>query len=360
MTSNSFQIGGKLELAASAGKFSIEGFLAVDALLQSGQPSLILDLDAKLQLKAWGVNLFAVRLTGTLSGTDPWHVQGKATFEIWIFDYSVSVDHTFGSPSTTPVALPAVDVRAQVLAALRDTRSWRAEPPAAGQSAVSLRTPAGDTNLVLHPLGHLRVSQRVVPLGMDIARVGNARPSGPNRFAITSVTVGGSPVSAPSINDRFARAQYFDMTDDQKLAAPAFESMPSGVEIGAQSLSHGPAVAASADYETLIYDAPTGTTSNGPAYTLSASQVITLSRSAAPTTRPGRGKYSGPARKVAVAGPRYVVASTDDLTPRPVPGTDGGATTSYSAALAAMRTAVARDPAQRARLQVLAWEKALA
>jgi hypothetical protein len=360
MTSNSFQIGGKVELAASAGKFSIEGFLAVDALFQSGQPSLILDLDAKLQLKAYGVNLFAVRLTGTLSGTEPWHVKGKATFEIWIFDYSVSVDHTFGSPSATPPALPAVDVRAQVLAALRDPRSWRTDPPLAGQSAVTLRTSAADTSLVLHPLGNLRVSQRVAPLGMDIARIGNARPSGPTRFDITSVTVGGSSVTRQPINDRFARGQFFDMTDDQKLAAPAFEAMPAGVEIGAQNLSHGPSVAASADYETLIYDAPTGTTTTGNPYTLSASQVVALSRTAASAARPGRRKYSGPPRKVGVAGPRYVVASTDNLTPRAVVGTDGGATSTYSAAVAAMRAQVARDPAQRGQLQVLAWEKALA
>jgi hypothetical protein len=257
------------------------------------------------------------------------------------------------------VALPAVDVRGLVLAALRDPRSWRTEPPAAGQTAVTLRTSTSDTSLVLHPLGQLRVSQRVVPLGMDIARFGNARPSGPNRFTITNASLGGVPVTAPTINDRFARSQFFDMTDDQKLTAPAFESMPSGVEIGTQMVFNGPPVAASAADEKLIYDMPTRTTTPGDTYTVSPAQVITLARSSeASATRPGRGKYSGPARKVAVAGPRYVVASTNDLTPQAVPGTDAGATTSYSAALAAMRTAIAANPAQRGQLQVLAWEKA--
>jgi hypothetical protein len=352
MTSNSFQIGGKLELAASAGKFSIEGFLAIDALLQSGQPSLILDLDAKLQLKAYGVTLFAVRLTGTLSGTEPWHVKGKATFEIWIFDYSVSVDHTFGSPRTTTVALPLVDVRAQMLAALRDARSWRADPPPSGQSAVSLRTSAADTTLLLHPLGSLRVAQRVAPLDMDIVRVGNSRPSGPTRFSITHATVGGGEVARRPINDRFARAQFFDMTDDQKLAAPAFENMPAGVEIGAQSLSHGPSVSASADYETLIYDMPSGTTTSGATYSMTPSQVLTLT--------PTRHTPRVTSRRVVVAGPRYVVASTDDMTPQAVAGTDDGATSSYSAAWAAMRAEVARDPTRRNQLQVVAWEKTLA
>jgi hypothetical protein len=359
MTSNSFQLGGKLELALSAGKFSLEGFFTFDALIQSGQPSLILDLDAKLQLKAHGANLFAVRLTGTLSGTEPWHVKGKATFEIWIFDYSVSVDHTFGSPRTTAPSLPLVDVRSQLLTALRDSRSWRADPPALGQSAVVLRTSATDSALVVHPLGSLRVSQRVAPLDMDIARVGNARPSGPTRFTITHAFVGGTHADTQPVNERFARSQFFEMTDDQKLAAPAFEAMPAGVEIGAQTLTHGPAVGASAAYETLIYDAQAGTSAPGDTYTLSASQVTTLSGSAASAPRVGRAKYSGPARKVAVAGPRYVVASTDDLTPQAVPGTDSGATASYTAALAAVRAAVDHDPTLRGQLQVLAWETAL-
>jgi hypothetical protein len=361
MTSNSFQIGGKLELVASAGKFSIEGFLAIDALFQSGQPSIILDLDAKLQLKAWGVNLFAVRLTGTLSGTEPWHVKGKATFEIWIFDYSVSVDHTFGSPSTTPPALPSVDVRSQILTALRDTRNWRADPPALGQSTVALRTAANDPSLLVHPLGMLRVSQRVAPLDMDFAHIGNARPSGPARFSVTAVTVNGAPVDSRKISEKFARAQYFDMSDDQKLAAPSFEAMPAGVEVGTQRLTHGPEVAASAEYETLIYDAPTGTTSStAERYTLSANQVVSFARTAAASVAPpGQMKYrGGVAKRVAVAGPRYVVASTDTLAPQVVAGTDAGATPSYSAAVAAMRAAVASNPAQRGQLQVLAWERA--
>jgi hypothetical protein len=83
---------GQVEFAASASS-SVEGFLSIEALFQSGQPSLILDLDAKLQLKSLRRQSVRGPLIGTLSGTEPWHVKGKATLRS-DFDYSVSVDHT--------------------------------------------------------------------------------------------------------------------------------------------------------------------------------------------------------------------------------------------------------------------------
>ena len=94
----------------------------------------------------------------------------------------------------------------------------------------------------------------------------------------------------------------------------------------------------------------------GDPYTLTPTQVVTFSRT---TARPARTKYLGPSKRVAVSGPRYVIASTDDLTPQAVAGTDAGATASYAAALAAMRAEVARNPARREQLQVVAWERAV-
>ena len=107
----------------------------------------------------------------------------------------------------------------------------------------------------MHPLGRLAVNQRVVPLGLTVDRVGQARPAGGARFNIDPfATVGGRPMPTSPLNDKFARAQYFDMTDDEKLAAPAFESMPAGVEIGTSGVTFGMGVQSTTDYETLIYD----------------------------------------------------------------------------------------------------------
>ena len=127
-TPNTFQVGGSIHAFASAGKFSIDGFLSVEALIDRHEGTFFIDLEARLQLKAWGVNLFMVSFKGTLSGPSPIRVKGKATFSIWIFDYSVPIDVNLGSIGAPP-ALPVADVLPVLLTALRSPQNWSAELP---------------------------------------------------------------------------------------------------------------------------------------------------------------------------------------------------------------------------------------
>ena len=350
VTSNSLQIGGRLEVFASFGKFSIEGLVAIDALMQDGEPTYIFDFDFRLQLKAWGHNLFAVRFVGTLAGSHPWHIRGKATFSIWIFDYSLDLDHTFGAAAPPP-PLPPVDIRTPLLAALADPRNWRAQPPAQGFNPVTVRSDLGTTELLIHPLGRLAVSQRVVPLGISIDRVGPNRPSGTRLFSIDRASVAGSQISTTPLNDQFARAQFFDMTDEEKLSSPSFESMPAGVEIGSSGGTSGPGVVVNGDYDTFIYDAATGTSAPDAPYQVSASRMAVLSRVG---RRPAPGaRYRAPRAPVQIGGPRYVVASTDDLSVQAIPGVPGGGVLTYTQAAAALRAQIAARPEQLGKLQLV-------
>jgi hypothetical protein len=349
LTSNSFQIGGKLEVFASIGKFSVDGMLAVDALFQEGEPSVIFDLAARLQIKAYGVNLFTAKFAGTFQGWNPSNIRGKATFSIWIFDYSIKIDHTFGKAAPPP-PLPPVDVRTPLLAALNDPRNWQAMPPDAG--LVALRSlPAQPNEVLMHPLGRLAVSQRVVPLGLTVDRVGQARPSGGARFNIDPfATVGGRQMPTSSLNDKFARAQYFDMTDDEKLAAPAFESMPAGIEIGSGGVTFGGGVESTTDYETLIYDPIEEASVPGDPYSLSVDRLVTL---AAIGSESKSARFSGPERQATVAWSRYTVASTEDLSEIPVAGVPAGGARTYSQAAAALRAHTATHPEQLSKLQLV-------
>jgi hypothetical protein len=360
ITSNTIQIGGKLELRAGKGKFSIEGLLAIDALFQLHPFAVEFDLKAKIQLKAWGVNLFAVTVEGSLSGPNPWHARGKATFEIWIFDYSVSFDHTFGSGDRPP-PLPPIDVRAQLLAALSDPRSWSARQPPPGQGLVTLRPGADEGAVLLHPLGALSVTQRVVPLGVQIDRFGAARPSGAARFTIDQALVAGTPVTTAPLSEQFARAQFFDMSDADKLAIPSFERMPAGVMIGTSEMRHGPAADVDAEYETLIYDPATGTAEPEEPYTLGLDRLHMLAEiGAAAVFAPGRvgtARFRGPDRAVAVAWPRYAVASADSLAPALVDGMSAAGSPSYTIAQQALRAAVAAQPERRGQLLVVAADE---
>jgi hypothetical protein len=355
ITSNSVQLGGKLELAAGVGKFTIEGLLVVNALVEF--PFRVqFDLLAKVQLKAYGVNLFAVKLEGALSGPRPWHARGKATFEIWIFDYSVSFDRTFGAAEAPP-PLPAVDVRDLLLAALRDRRNWSAHVDRAQQNLVALRTTAGATEMLLHPLGTLRVTQGVVPLGVTISRFGEARPRGETRFEITSALVKGATVRRTPVTEQFARAQFLDLSDDEKLGSPSFERMPAGAILGDTAIGHGPAVEATMEYDTFVYDADAGVAQPADPYVMTAAKLAArASVGAAAVNAParrGRGRYRVARDGIRVAWPRYAVATRDALAVQPVAGTEEGGAVSYTAAVEALRRHEAANPATRGRLQVI-------
>ena len=185
-TSNSFQFGGSVDLFVSFGKFSVEGFLSIDMLFQDGQPCFICDVHVKIALQLWGETLFGVDIVGSISGTKPWRAQGKAKFEIWIFDYTVSFDISSGEPEALP-ELPPTDLRPLVMEALRDSRNWQAALPVDVKGLVLLKEqPAGDA-ILLHPLGTVSIAQRIAPLDVTITRFGESRPSGQSLFAITRV-----------------------------------------------------------------------------------------------------------------------------------------------------------------------------
>ena len=243
----------------------MEGAISIN--ISVGRTLFIFDLMGKLQLKAFGENLFMVKIEGTLFGTHPWHVNGKVTFSIWIL-ISIHIDHSFGDEDATP-KLPAVDVGALFRAEIGDVRNWVAELPAATQSLVTLR-PGDGTEVLLHPLGTLTIVQRVTPLGIAISRFGDARPQGQTQFTIDGVSIAGASASLQTVQEPFARAQFIEMTKDEKLAAPAFERMSAGVRIGAAELSAGPGVEISTDYTTLIWDDSLGTAVPDQPYTMKA------------------------------------------------------------------------------------------
>ena len=91
-------------------------------------------------------------------------------------------------------------------------------------------------------MGTLQVQQGVVPLNLsrDIDRLGEARPSGARRFAITSVRLGGDSQTLRPVRGEFAPGQLFDLTDDERLAAPSFEEMDAGVAFGDDTYSVRP------------------------------------------------------------------------------------------------------------------------
>jgi hypothetical protein len=320
ITSNTVQFGAAASLYASAAGFSVQGDVGFDVLVQLLPLHFIADYHAKLQLKYGSHNLFMVTLDGELEGPRPLRISGKASFEIFWCDFSVQFDTTLvrGEPPPLPAA---VDVLAQLRQALALPASWHIERSLDHPHGVALRSLAPSSALVLDPLGQLSVTQQTVPLntGRDVDTFSGAPVAGARRFALTA-SLNGTTLTSTAQQASFAPAQYFTMSDDEKLAAPAFEAMDAGCTFGsaATQLDVAQSVAAPLTYRTIVI----GETPASTDYVLNGAQLRGLSRSGAaaraPLRRVGRVRFANTAAAPAASllAPRWTIAPNGDGAPR--------------------------------------------
>jgi hypothetical protein len=258
ITANTLQFGARASLYAAAAGFSVEGDIGYDVLIQLAPLHFIADFDARLQLKRGSSSLFMVEVAGQLEGPRPLRLSGKATFKIWFVHFSVRFDATLIDGELPPPP-PAIDVFALLSGALLAPENWSTRNVNDAAHGVALRTlPASSgTDLLLDPLGQLTIKQQVVPLNTaaDLDTFGGAPVSGLRRFAISASSANAALESAP-VNAPFAPAQYFNMSDDEKLAAPSFEMMQAGCVFGSAELSFderdSSRIGAPLDYRTLL------------------------------------------------------------------------------------------------------------
>lgn len=321
VTSNTLQTGAHLDAYAGVdlgriiGKFSVAAWMGFDVLLQFVPLSLIAEMGAGVALKHNEDVLFGVDLHLTLTGPSPWHAWGEASFDFF-GHRAIPLDVTIGQ-AAPPVAPPVADPLAPLVASIKDTGSWTAQLPPSGDMLASFRPLPPAVGIVAHPLGDLTLRQRVVPLNVTISKFGHSTPSGARTFQV-SATVNGAPASPvpQPVKDYFAPAQFFEMTDDQKLARPSFEPLESGIRFGAGGASHGVAVPAELGYESRTIDLRRQTITMLEPYAIAQATIDSLAHAAAGGRAAAgdsadRYAWAGPAIKVKAPG--YTVAGTDDL-----------------------------------------------
>jgi hypothetical protein len=357
LTSNTVQFGARAELYAKALGFSVHGDIGFDVLIQFDPFQFLADFHAQVQLKRGSRNLFKVRLEGELSGPRPLRIKAKATFEVLWMDVSFRVDKTLVS-GERPEAPAPVEVMPLLKEALGDPGAWEAKLPAGGRQMVTLRaTPGATSDVLLHPLGALMVKQNVVPLNMEISRFGQTTPAGERRFAITDVYLGETRQTAPpTVKDFFARAQYIEMSDGEKLSAPSFEPMTAGVAIGSDEIVIGDdwLEVDAIRFETFVVNKEQNESrrsASGP-YELKHEHLEKQSRygaaGASELRRSGRAKYRGAAPKYRIVKEGWSIAATSNLTEQPSP-----VVLSYSEAAQALRELKEENPAMAAGLKIL-------
>ena len=253
VTSNSVQFGALVEIYFGVSAFNIDGHLAFDALFRFSPFYFIISISASLSVKVFGVGLFSVRMRGSLEGPTPWLIEGTGSISLLFFSIDVDFSHTWGNEAET--TLPPISVMPLLMDEFQKLENWQAVLPANNQLLVTLRSfEQGATDLILHPIGSLKISQRAVPLGMTIDKVGNQKPADANKFDVTVSTAGIDEKG--KLEESFAVGQFFAKSDSALLNAKSFEPMKGGVELAvAGEQYHAPvAVKRVVRYEQIIID----------------------------------------------------------------------------------------------------------
>ncbi|MEO5819723.1 MAG: HEAT repeat domain-containing protein [Vicinamibacteraceae bacterium] len=260
ITSNSVQLGARIEMAADLGIVEINGHLEFDALIVFA-PHFAFEivLGAGLTVRVFGATLLGIHIELHLSGPAPWRAEGHAEVEMFWITVSIDVGpFTWGDADNPPPA-PA-DPRQLARDALHhNPGAWQALVPPDADRVVRLALARpSDVEVTVHPMGLFDVRQHAIPLETVIVRVGaNPVPEGQRRVHFGVPLVNGAPAGALSeVTDLFSAGTYLDLSEDQKLSRPSFEPMPAGARIRPPGDAASFTAAREADlrYETFVCD----------------------------------------------------------------------------------------------------------
>jgi Family of unknown function (DUF6603) len=230
-TSNTLQHGARLEAYASALAFTLHGFLEYNVIAQVSPLHIDATFGARVGIFLDDKRIMGLQLDLHVTGPSPWHVDGEVSVKYYILpSVTIPVKATFGS-SDAP-ALPDVDVAPLFDEQLRNIRNWKAYTPPASETLVQLKPrlefPA--KAVFAHPSATIEFNQMLVPLDLKIQRFGAAKLRGAERFEVMALSANGTDFTNPvEVKSEFAPAQFFEMSEDDKLSAPDFRLLKSGL-----------------------------------------------------------------------------------------------------------------------------------
>jgi hypothetical protein len=230
VTSNTLQFGGGFEAYINVWKLSIEGMLSFDAIFyRSGNPSFKANASGQVRVKIWGFTIGGIRAKGELSGTTPWHFDGSVSFEIGWWDYTKSVDKTWGDEGEDRVE--SVTLLSLLGEELETADAWQPVRRRflQGVSIRPVQTASQAERVLAHPDESLEVRQAVLPLGVPIEHFGHFKVGDFKKFELRLATSVQSLAAKPA-SDFFAPAEFFELSQDERMTRKSYENFNAGLE----------------------------------------------------------------------------------------------------------------------------------
>lgn len=235
ITSNSFQLGSRIEAGIEIGPISAHGWFGFDALIQFKPFYFIARVDAGFDVEVAGVSLCSVHVEGQLSGPGPLVLQARASVRILFVKISGSITLELSSnPPETIITIP--NLPEHLRAELRKADNLRMEGE---DRSVIFGPSAGGAAKLFAPVGELIWEQKRAPLNLGIEKIEGVNLNGWHTLKITS----GLPEQQRE-EDWFGVGTYLKLADSEALNTSRFARQQSGLRIGAGAMGLGPQIEA--------------------------------------------------------------------------------------------------------------------
>ncbi len=224
-TSNTLQVGGRLDVGIDAGIASVHGFLGVDAIIQFTPFAFRAQTTGGLDVHFLGETFCGFRFDGEMAGPGPVTLRGKITVETFIKDFDWEDTFVFGRPDAPPGIPPK---RAIELLQAEAFGPGNVRAIGGADGSVMLGAPDRQReHAVVAPLGGIAWAQHRVPFELALDRVDGTPLGSVQRVAASA------PDQTGVEKERFAPGSYLTLTQALALAVPSYDILPAGVSVGA-------------------------------------------------------------------------------------------------------------------------------
>ena len=243
LTSNTFQLGSRIEAGLEIGPIAAHGWFAFDALIQFKPFHFIGQIDAGFDVEVSGVSLCSVHIAGRLSGPGPLVIQARASVKILFVRISGEVTLELSSnPPEVINPIPDIPDHLKTQKELSKPDNLRAE----GEDKSVVFAPPGAGTKLFAPVGEIIWEQKRVPLGLDIEKVEGVE-LGSWHHIVAGTTL---PGSVPE-EDWFGVGTFMKLADAEALNNPRFSKQKSGLRIGTGAMTEGSSKTASLEINLI-------------------------------------------------------------------------------------------------------------
>jgi uncharacterized protein DUF6603 len=298
VTASSIQFGAAMYMEAKLGPIGAKGHVSLDTLVHT-EPKLhfTATISGEFQLNVAGEDVATMDVDVVLEGPGHWHARAHASISILFFSVSGTLELEWGTDSALELG-PPVDAAQKVYDALAGDATWRHVIPAVDAGTAQLRSEAD----ALHPLGLLRLTQTAAPLDVPLEKFGTNPVTIGDPVTVAISASGGVVTTAQEL---FAPSQFFELSDEDRIAKPAFLPFDAGATIQGETWQvSDPQTAAVVYEESLGLDADA--TASNHFRVLDAAALGWVGLGAAGRARPLLTQSEAP--KIAVDTPSYSAA----------------------------------------------------